>query len=306
MKLEKMLQGIRNDKNSGASEIMNKAINYLLVYSESLNIEDQNNYYENLINFGKKLIDTQPSMAPLFNAVNTILLIVEEEIKNETSLENVKRRVKSTLEELLSHSQEAITEIKSRTQELIKVKSTLMTHSYSSTIIESLVFAHQEGMDFDIIVTESRPLYEGRKAAKMLAEYGIKVTLIADMAAFHFLDQVDLILMGCDCICKKGVVNKIGTKGLAIVASNYNKPFYFLSEKSKFLPSKYMVETIIEDKDPREIFEGGKEIKKKNLYFDVTPHKYYEGIVTEEGIIKAEEVEALLKEIDVSKWLLKL
>jgi len=304
MNLDKMLQEVRNDKKSGASEIMRKVINYLIVYSESLETDDPHEYYENLFDFGKKLIVAQPSMAPLFNVTNTLFLSVKKAIEDNPSLENLKRCVKSTSEELLSHSQEAIIEIKRRTQELIKGKNTILTHSYSSTILESLAFAHQEGMDFDVIVTESRPLFEGRKTAKFLAEYGIKVTLIADMAAFHFLDQVDLILMGCDCICKKGVVNKIGTKGLAIAASGCDKPFYFLSEKSKFLPSKYMVEPIIEDNDPEEIFKGEKDIDKKNIYFDVTPHKYYQGIVTEKGIINAEEIEAILEEIEVSKKLL--
>jgi translation initiation factor eIF-2B subunit delta len=192
-------------------------------------------------------------MAPLFNAVNKVLLVAGNELKRGSSVKKLKEATITATDELLLHSKNALIKIKEQVADLIEDKCNILTHSYFSTIIESLIFAHQEGKHIEITVTESRPSFEGRRTARILAENGIKVVLIADMASFHFINDMDLLSTGSDCICHNGVINKIGTKGLAIVASNHNIPFYVLSEKSKFLPSKFLEEPIIEKKDPKEI-----------------------------------------------------
>ncbi len=148
--------------------------------------------------------------------------------------------------------------------------------------------------DITVIVAESRPLFEGRSTAKILSENGISVTLIADMASFHFLKDVDMILTGTDCVCSNGVVNKIGTKGLAIAASQYKIPFYVISSMSKFLPSKYMDEPVIEEKEHREVLEEPVDFSVKNIYFDITPLRFITGIITEDGVVGVNEVKALL------------
>jgi eIF-2B alpha/beta/delta-like uncharacterized protein len=243
-------------------------------------------------------------MAPLFNAMNKVLLVAGNELKRGSSVKKLKKATITATDELLLHSKNALINIKRQVVDLIEDKCTILTHSYSSTIIESLIFAHQEGKDIEITVTESRPSFEGRRTARILVENGIKVVLIADMASFHFINDMDLISTGSDYICHHGVINKIGTKGLAIVASNHNIPFYILSEKSKFLPSKCLEEPIIEKKDPKEILKGFEGIEVMNIYFDITPHKFFKGIITEDGVVSLNEVQAILTQLEVCKDLI--
>ncbi|MEE9152215.1 MAG: translation initiation factor eIF-2B [Thermoplasmata archaeon] len=304
MNTNELIQEIKNNKTSGASELMIKAIKCISTFSEAFNAETIEKYHKGMVAFGRQLVDTQPSMAPLFYAVNKVLLVVENEVKRGRGLQEIKNAIKSASDELLANSKNAITKIKKQVANLIEEGCTILTHSYSSTVIQSLIFAHQEGKGIVVIITESRPLFEGRRTAGILAENGIRAVLIADMASFHFLDDVDIILTGSDCICHNGVVNKIGTKGIAIAASQYGIPFYVLSEKSKFLPSKYMDEPLIEEKEGREILEDAGDTEVKNIYFDITPHRFYKGVITEDGEVEGNEVQAILAQLEVCKGLI--
>lgn len=304
MNAKELLKEIECDNISGAVELAQKAIRYLTVFSDSLDSEDPSIYQENMIEIGRQVIDAQPSMAPLFNVVNCVLFQVEEGVKRGSSVAELKIKIKSVLEGLQKEYENSLIKIQKHFINIIKDGSTIMTHSYSSTTIKSLIFAHREGIKMNVMVTESRPLYEGRRTAQILAENGIKTVLIADMASFYYLSDIDLILTGCDCICQEGIVNKIGTKGLAIAASQFDIPYYIVSEKSKFLPSKYLHQPKIDERESDEIFENPGNIQVKNIYFDITPLRFVKDVITEEGVLNTQDVPGLLDKMEVFESLI--
>jgi eIF-2B alpha/beta/delta-like uncharacterized protein len=306
MDIDRWILEIKNDKSSGASELMVSAVECVQQFSEDLSVDDSQKYYEGMVNVGRQLIEAQPSMAPLFNGVNSILLDFEKASKNEDSPQLLKEVVRLTAKKILDSQKKALSSIQDHVLDLIQNGQTILTHSYSSTVINSLIFAKQNGKEFQVIVTESRPLFEGRRTADILAKEGIEMILIADMAAFHLMDDVDMVITGCDCICSKGVVNKIGTRGLAMASSCQNKPFYIICERSKFLPSKYMNMPHIDEKDPSEILEEKGKIKIRNFYFDLTPYDYISGIITEEGLMEKDKIRNVLASLPVCECLLDM
>ena len=156
--------------------------------------------------------------------------------------------------------------------------------------------AHQQGKRVHVWVDETRPRLQGaRLTAWELMRYGIPMTLIADNAAGHLMrtGQVDLVLVGADRVAANGdVANKIGTYKLAVLARENSIPFYSVCPTSTVdlsLPSGEQI--TIEERDPTEVTHvGGVGIAPEgvavyNPAFDVTPHRYVTGIVTEEGVI---------------------
>ena len=68
-----------------------------------------------------------------------------------------------------------------------------------------------------------------------LNKMGIPTTLIMDSAVSHYLHKVDAVLVGAEAVVENGgIVNKIGTFQIAIVARAFNIPFYVLAESYKF------------------------------------------------------------------------
>ncbi|MBN1180045.1 MAG: S-methyl-5-thioribose-1-phosphate isomerase [Anaerolineae bacterium] len=157
--------------------------------------------------------------------------------------------------------------------------------------------AHEQGKRVHVLVDETRPRLQGaRLTAWELQQAGIPFTLIADNAAGHFMrtGQVDVVLVGADRVAANGdVANKIGTYKLAVVAKENGIPFYPCVPTSTVdldLPTGDDIP--IEERSADEVtgitFHGQRVVpegvRAANPAFDVTPHRYVTGIVTENGV----------------------
>ncbi|MBN1313452.1 MAG: S-methyl-5-thioribose-1-phosphate isomerase [Anaerolineae bacterium] len=155
--------------------------------------------------------------------------------------------------------------------------------------------AHEQGKKIHVLLDETRPRLQGaRLSAWELKQAGIPFDIIADNAAGHFMrtGQVNIVLVGSDRTAANGdVANKIGTYKLAVVARENGIPFYPVVPTSTIDLSLASGDEIpIEERDPAEVLAPfGKPIAPadypaRNPAFDVTPHRYVTGIVTENGI----------------------
>jgi methylthioribose-1-phosphate isomerase len=160
-----------------------------------------------------------------------------------------------------------------------------------------VVFAAQEqGKQIHVLVDETRPRLQGaRLSAWELQQRNIPFDLIADNAAGHFMrtGQINIVLVGSDRTAANGdVANKIGTYKLAVVAKENGVPFYPVVPTSTVDLNLANGDLIPIEERPQEevllsidrpIAPAG--ITARNPAFDVTPHRYVTGIVTEVGII---------------------
>jgi methylthioribose-1-phosphate isomerase len=155
--------------------------------------------------------------------------------------------------------------------------------------------AHAQGKRIHVWVDETRPRLQGaRLTAWELMNEGIPMTLIADNAAGHLMrtGQVDIVFVGSDRTAGNGdVANKIGTYKLAVLARENGIPFYAVVPTSTIDLSLASGDDIpIEERDSAEVTHvDGCQIAPSgvpvfNPAFDVTPHRYVTGIVTEYGI----------------------
>jgi len=157
--------------------------------------------------------------------------------------------------------------------------------------------AHEQGKQIHVLVDETRPRLQGaRLTAWELQQLEIPFTVIADNAAGHFMrtGQVDVVLVGADRTAANGdVVNKIGTYKLAVTAQENGIPFYPCVPTSTIdLATPTGDDVPIEERAAEEItgisFLGQPILPEgapvANPAFDVTPHRYVTGIVTENGV----------------------
>jgi methylthioribose-1-phosphate isomerase len=122
----------------------------------------------------------------------------------------------------------------------------------------------------------------------------VPMHLIADNAAGHLLrtGQVDVVIFGADRVAANGdVANKIGTYKLGVVARENGIPVYAVVPTSTIdlnLPDGDHIP--IEERGAEEVTHIGEtvvapaDVPVYNPAFDVTPHRYLTGIITEEGI----------------------
>jgi methylthioribose-1-phosphate isomerase len=155
--------------------------------------------------------------------------------------------------------------------------------------------AVEQGKQVHVWVDETRPRLQGaRLTAWELMRDGIPMTLIADNAAGMLmrLGKVDLVLFGADRVAANGdVANKVGSYKLAVVARENGVPCYSVVPTPTIDLSLAHGDLIpIEERSAREVTHVGAEqiapdgVPVYNPAFDVTPHRYLTGIITEEGI----------------------
>jgi ribose 1,5-bisphosphate isomerase len=191
--------------------------------------------------------------------------------------------------EILEHFELAQEKINLYVDKLIKNNSVIFTHCHSTNVINALIYSRKKGKKFEIYNTETRPLYQGRKTAKELSKNHIKVTLFVDSAVGVALakemktKKVNAVFLGADAITSQGVINKIGSETIAILAKKNKIPVYIIADSWKYSKAKVP----IEQRKINEIWdEAPEKIKIKNPSFEFVPKKYIAGIITENGLKK--------------------
>ncbi len=195
----------------------------------------------------------------------------------------------------LDASREIIAEIGAKR---IRDGMVIFTHCHSSTVTRMMAKAKNQGKNFKVICTETRPAFQGRITAKELVDLGIETTFIVDSAARTFIGDADFVVVGVDAITSEGnVVNKIGTSAIAVLAHEARKPFYVVSELLKFDPETLGGECEkIEQRSHIEVWsEASPKLTIRNPAFDVTPNRYIHGLICEEGIITPQVVVEVMR-----------
>jgi methylthioribose-1-phosphate isomerase len=113
--------------------------------------------------------------------------------------------------------------------------------------------------------------------------------------------RVNFIVVGADRIAANGdTANKIGTYAVAVLAEEHQIPFYVAAPLSTIdLGTPDGSHIPIEERNAKEVTHvAGVRLAPAgariwNPAFDVTPHKFITGIITERGIFRAPYVESL-------------
>jgi methylthioribose-1-phosphate isomerase len=169
--------------------------------------------------------------------------------------------------------------------------------------------AVEAGRRVTVFADETRPFLQGaRLTAWELVRDGIETTVITDNMAGSLMRQggVNFVVVGADRIAANGdTANKIGTYGVAVLAREHGIPFYVAAPLSTIDLNTPDGSTIpIEERSAKEVTHlGGTQLAASgalvwNPAFDVTPHRFISGIITERGIFRAPYTESLRAAFD--------
>ena len=179
------------------------------------------------------------------------------------------------------------------------------------TALAPIFKAKKNNIPIHVWVDETRPRNQGfNLTAWELINENIDCSLIVDNVGGHLMqhNQVDMCIVGTDRTTLSGdVCNKIGTYLKALAAYDNNIPFYVSAPISSidFNIRDGVSEIPIEKRDPAEVSSiwgidknknmqtvsiVPKKSKSANYAFDVTPSKYISKLITEKGIVDANEI----------------
>ena len=244
---------------------------------------------------------TRPTAVNLFWALERMLAVARAE--PDRAVEELRRALIAEAQRLADEDVEINRRMGAHGATLIEDGFNILTHCNAGalatvdygTALAVVRAAHEQGKQIHVWVDETRPRLQGARLTSWeLMNEGIPMTLIADNVAGHLMrtGRVDIVVVGSDRTAANGdVANKIGTYKLAVLARENGIPFYAVVPTSTIDLSLPTGDDIpIEERDAREVTHvrdcriAPIEVPVLNVAFDVTPHRYVTGIVTENGI----------------------
>lgn len=309
MNVEQAAEAIRTMEVRGAAAIGRTAAEALGEAAEAYE-GDAAGFYPHLLEEAEALLKTRPTAVSLKNAVNHVLRAVKERADEGASgagtgagaeLSVLQRAARSAADAFSKRSREALQRIAELGAARIDDGDTVLTHCNSQAALGGVLKAAKEGKAVTVYATESRPFGQGLITVGQLAEAGVPARYVVDMAVGHVMEHVDVVMTGADAITATGtVVNKIGTRMVALAARAAGVPFYTCAETYKFHPDTLdgkgvPIETrpVEEVIDPDELPDG---VEVENPVFDFTPARYVDAIVTEVGVVRAHEATRIIRE----------
>jgi ribose 1,5-bisphosphate isomerase len=287
---------IRSLEVKGARRVAIAAVETLQALAKETKAKSRQEFLSELSEAKETLFASRPTEPFMRNAVKFVINKVEGNDKEKVS--DMVKVVSSSSQEFLSSletAQECVAEIGAKR---IQDGMVVFTHCHSSTVTRLLGKAKQDGKIFQVICTETRPVFQGRITAKEILKLGIKTTFIVDSAARSFMKQADAVIIGADALTSEGsVVNKIGTAAIAVLAREARVPFYVASELLKFDAATLWGEyEAIEERSRDEIWKDAPEsLVVRNPAFEVTRREFIHGLICEEGIIPPQLVTEIVR-----------
>ncbi|GBD31592.1 MAG: hypothetical protein KatS3mg081_1302 [Gemmatimonadales bacterium] len=198
--LERAIRQVETDRRSGASQIA-RSVARILAEARSRNFSDAE-----LEDLRLRLARSHPTMAAVWNAAHA------------ADPERFLHLLQARQQRAVRHA-----------RQLLRGARLVITLSYSSSVIETLA-----GLKAGVIVGQSLPGGEGKRTAAVLKRSGIDARAAPDATLHSWIPAADAVLLGADAITRRGAVNKIGSRSLALVARVERCPCYVVADSSKF------------------------------------------------------------------------
>jgi methylthioribose-1-phosphate isomerase len=248
---------------------------------------------------------TRPTAVNLFWAIDRMKAAFAEGAQGGESPEEIGRRLEREARAIHDEDVAACRAMGSFGAAVVPDGARVLTHCNAGALATAgygsalgvVRAAVEQGKRVAVFADETRPFLQGsRLTAWELVREGISTTVITESMAGPLMraGDIDMVVVGADRIAANGdTANKIGTYTVAVLAHEHKIPFYVAAPLSTIdLATPDGDRIPIEERAQREVTHLGSArltpegAKIRNLAFDVTPHRYIAGFITERGIFK--------------------
>ncbi|MDK2886699.1 MAG: hypothetical protein PWP54_1262 [Thermosipho sp. (in: thermotogales)] len=154
----------------------------------------------------------------------SVIKWIEKKLEQGLPINQVRKELNNSLNETIQNA-----------LKLLNFEASLVTISNSQTLFS---FFRETPHKMNIYIPESRPGGEGFELFEKVSKLNHNVKLINDFEIHKYIEISDFVLTSADGVLENGdIVNKVGTKLLAITANYFEKPFFVLADKTKFFGS---------------------------------------------------------------------
>lgn len=188
----------------------------------------------------------------------------------------------------------------------------LLTYGSSCVVEMILLYAHELGRNFRVVIVDSRPKLEGLKMLRRLLAEGLNCTYTHINAISYVMHEVTRVFLGAASVLSNGTVySRVGTACVAMVAHASHVPVLICCEAYKF-HERVQLDSICSNElgdpdalakipgrknsDQLEGWANNEHLQLLNLTYDATPADYVSMIVTDYGMVPPTSVPVIVRE----------
>ncbi|UPM42169.1 translation initiation factor eIF-2B [Halocatena salina] len=276
--IDETVDEIREMQTHSSSVVAIKAARALETLTER-DVATVEEFIRDLERNSSTLRRANPSHATLHTTQRTIVDTVVE--SDPDTVEAAKRHTTEAVRSVIDRVETAKREAAENGAERLQDGMTILTHDYSSTVLEAIERAASEGTHLEVYVTEARPRYLGRKTARVLAAIDrVEPHLIVDSACGTVLSDVDRVVFGMDCIVDDTLYNRVGTFPISATAAQLDVPVWVVGSGAKIIENGFVFEN--EHRPTSEVMlEPAEGFIIDNPAYDATPTSLLREVITD-------------------------
>jgi len=236
-------------------------------------------YLRDLERNSSALRRANPSHATLHTTQHRIVERVTDAAPS--TVEAAKREIEAAIDRVIEQVETAKRTAAENAAATLNDGETILTHDYSTTLLEAIELAVDEGVALELYVTEARPRHLGRKTARRLGRMdGVETHLLVDGASSYVLPNCERVMLGMDCIVGDTYYNRVGTYPLCAVAGDRGVPVTVVGAASKVIDDGFVFEN--EFRPPSEVMrEPAEGFSVENPAYDATPMRLVDEVITD-------------------------
>lgn len=233
------------------------------------------------------LVEIKPSMT----SVRTVTALAAATFGDTASPEAVVAAMRA----FIAESEASIAKVARHADTYIKSGARVLFHSFSGSLVQILSRAAERSTDLTFMFTESRPYRESLRTVAELADSPVSFVAYSDASVALAAADADLVLVGADALFRDGsFANKIGSLPLGLSCRHVGRPYYVVTELSKFYPGD--PEDVEMEQRPElelaedwELWRSGR-IGVRNQFFERVPADLVTAYLTDEGVVTPDEL----------------
>lgn len=305
---QQAIDAIRDMQVRGAPAIGVTAGYAMAMAAREINATSSGEYMSELEDAASRIAAARPTAVNLFWAVQRMVSLA----KSAPDPLGMPERLLAEAQRMYQEDEEINRKMGGLGKDLLPDGGAVLTHCNTGalattgfgTALGVIRAGWEAGKRFQVYNTETRPWLQGARLTSWeFQQLGIPATLIVDSAAGMLMrsGEIDCVITGADRIAANGdTANKVGTYSLAVLAKENGIPFYIAAPTSTIDLDLATGDDIdIEERPSQEVthFQGTptapEGVPAVNPAFDVTPHRYISGIVSEGGVSRSPYLESL-------------
>ncbi|KAK9264058.1 hypothetical protein V1519DRAFT_413459 [Lipomyces tetrasporus] len=199
----------------------------------------------------------------------------------------------------------------------------ILAFSRSAVVEQVFLEANLRGIEFSVVVVDTRPFYEGKEMVRRLARAGLKCEYVLISGLSYVLNDTTSVFLGAHAVLSNGqLYSRVGTALVAMSAKRKNVPVIVCCESIKFSNRVQLDSVTFNELDnnwtdaspgspdelmnisidptpkpgPLKNWRDLPNLKLLNILYDLTPPEYIKKIVTEVGSLPPSSVPVIIRE----------